>query len=268
MTAREPDLIEMRNITKQFGRVVALSDVSLSLRENEIMGLLGDNGAGKSTLVKTLVGIHQPDTGEVRIRGSPVRIENPKEAREHGIATVYQDLALIDEMSVAANMFLARQPVRRVAGFLEVLDWDRMNERAATILEERLNISIDPTTEVEFLSGGERQAVAIGRALVTDPDVVVLDEPTSALSADSAARVRDLIRTLREEGIAVLMITHNLDEAFGLTDRVTVLHSGRSVGAVRSGDVDKDDIVSMMITGDAPEGIDVEASPPSKPAGT
>jgi len=249
----ERPLLEMRGITKRFGRLVALDDVDLDLREGEILGLLGDNGSGKSTLVKSLVGVHQPDAGTVTIRGEQVDIDSPKEARAYGISTVYQDLALVNEQTVAANMFLARTPMKRVFGLLPIVDWDRMNEEAGRILKERMNLDIDPTARVEFLSGGERQAIAIARALVTDPDILVLDEPTSALSPDSAKRVEELVKTLREEeGISVIIISHNMDEVFNLTDRVTVLDNGNLVGTVDTDAVDRRDVVEMMVSGTMP----------------
>lgn len=252
-----PDkLIEMNEIEKHFGRVTALSGVDLDIREGEVMGLLGDNGAGKSTLIKTLVGIHQPDAGEIRIRGERADISSPKEARQHGITTVYQDLALIDTRTVAANMFLGRNPTKKLGGVVPIVDWDTMNEDAHDILKSRLNLEVDPTIDVEFLSGGERQAVAIGRALVTNPDIIILDEPTSALSADSAERVRNLVRTLNDEGITVLIISHNLDEVFELTDRVTVLAGGEEVGTVNTDEVTKENIVQMMVDGSLPNNYD------------
>jgi len=247
-------LVEARGITKNFGNITALNDVDLSLREGEILGLLGDNGSGKSTMVKVLVGIHEPTAGEVRIRGEPVDIGGPSEAREHGITTVYQDLALVDELSVAQNMFLGRMPKTSVGGVVSVVDYDRMREEAERILSERLNIQLDPTTRVEFLSGGERQAVAIARALVIDPDIVIMDEPTSALSADSTARVQDLITTLRADGVTVLMISHDLTEVFDLADRITVLENGALVGTVPIDDVVEDDVLRMMVSGSMPEG--------------
>lgn len=249
-------LIEMRDISKAFGRIQALDGVDLTLYDKEILGLLGDNGSGKSTLVKTLVGIHDPDGGEIRVRGEPVNIGSPKDARKHGIATVYQDLALVDALSVAENMFLGRKPVRRVGGVVPIVDYDRMQTEAERILRERLNIKLDPTTSVEYLSGGERQAVAIGRALVTNPEIVVMDEPTSALSADSAQRVRDLIRNLREEGMAVIMISHDLDEVFTLTDRITVLENGKHAGTVETAAVDRDDVLRMMMAAPVDTGAD------------
>lgn len=253
-------LVKMRNIEKHFGRVIALDGVDLDLQENEVLGLLGDNGSGKSTLVKTLVGVHQPDEGEIYIKGEERTIGTPKEARKLGISTVYQDLALIDERTVAANMFLARYPMQRLGGVIPVIDWNEMNERAERILRERLNLNIDPTASVEFLSGGERQAIAIARALVTDPDIIVMDEPTSALSAESTRQVQELVKTLQKEGISVIIISHNLDEVFSLTDRVTVLLSGNLVGTVESAAVDKNDIVTMMVDGSMPAEGKKEAS--------
>lgn len=244
-------IIEMRGIEKSFGQVVALDGVDLTLEEGEVLALVGDNGSGKSTLIKTLVGVHQPDAGTISVRGQERAITSPKLAREYGISTVYQDLALVDTLSVAANMFLGRTPTRRI-GFVRQVDWAQMNERAEEILRTRLNIEVDATKDVEFLSGGERQAIAIGRALVTDPDIVIMDEPMSALSTDSKSKVRELVKSLNDEGITVLLISHSLDEVFGLTDRVTVLDNGRLVGTVDTDSVSKDDVVQMIVGGEMP----------------
>lgn len=245
-------IVDMRNITKRFGRVVALDGVDFELQEGEIHALTGDNGSGKSTLIKTLVGLHEPDEGEIFIREKKTEIDNPQHARRLGIATVYQDLALVDTMSVAANMFLGRAPVKKRFGVFPKVDWEQMNKRSQEILRTRLNLEMDPTSDVEFLSGGERQAIAVARALVTDPDVVIMDEPTAALSADSAQRVRDLIQTLNDEGVAILVISHSIDEIFELTDRVTVLETGNLVGTVSTSEVTEDDIVEMIVSGKMP----------------
>jgi len=242
-------LIEMRGIEKRFGRVEALQGVDFGLRENEIMGLVGDNGAGKSTLIKTLVGVHEPDAGEVYINGEEVRIESPKQAQRRGIATVHQDLALVDQLPVHANMFLGRVETRRLGGIIPVIDWKTMREKADRMLSEKLGFDVPVDAKVEFLSGGERQAVAVGRALVTEPDVVILDEPTSALSVDAAERVNELIRTLKSEGLSVILINHNLEEVFSMTDRISVLHAGRKVGTVESATVTEDEVLEMMISG-------------------
>jgi ABC-type sugar transport system ATPase subunit len=252
-------LIEMEDIHKSFGRVVALNGVDFELRDNEVMGLLGDNGSGKSTLIECLVGIHQPDQGTVRIRGEEVNITSPKQARSYGISTVYQDLALVNELTVAANLFLARNPMKRLGGVLPIVDWDTMNEESRAILRERMNLDIDPTARVEFLSGGERQSIAIARALVTDPDIIVMDEPTSALSPDSAKRVQELIKTLQDEGISVVVISHNMDEVFAVCDRVTVLDNGNHVGTVRTDLVNKNQIIEMMVSGQMPASLQSES---------
>jgi ABC-type sugar transport system ATPase subunit len=246
-------IVRMENIHKSFGSIQALRGVDLEIGENEIMGLVGDNGAGKSTLIKTLVGIHKQDKGAIFIDGEEVRINSPRDARKHGISTVYQDLAMVDELSMAANTFLGRPPTKSFAGIFEIIDWDRMEAEAAEMMTENLNLEIDPAKRVEFLSGGERQAVAINRALVTDPNLVILDEPTSALSTESADRVMELIRELKRKGLSVLVVSHNLDEIFSLTDRITVIANGENVSTVRTDAADRSDVVQMMVSTEVPE---------------
>ncbi|KAB1185334.1 MULTISPECIES: ATP-binding cassette domain-containing protein [Haloferax] len=250
--------IEVEHVQKRFGTVEALSDVTLTLEENEVLGLVGDNGAGKSTFIKTLVGIHQPDGGEIRFEGEPVTIEGPKHARKLGIGTVYQDLALVDELSVAENLFLGRMPVKKLGGVLPIVDREYMAAEAERILSEHLNIHVDPDTPVEYLSGGERQAVAIGRALVTDPDIVLLDEPTSALSKAAVDHVEELVEQLRESGHSVILIDHNLEEVLSMTDRIAVLFQGRIVDVVDSENITRDDVVSMMVSGHSLQDDDSE----------
>lgn len=252
-------LVEVENVEKRFGTVEALSGVDLELRENEVLGLVGDNGAGKSTLIKTLVGIHQPDAGEIRFDGEPVSVKGPKHARRLGMGTVYQDLALVDQLSVAENLFLGRAPVKKIGGVLPVIDTEKMNRDSERILGERLNIHVDPETPVEYLSGGERQAVAIGRALVTDPEIVLLDEPTSALSKAAVEHVEDLVNQLKETGHSVILIDHNLEEVISMTDRIAVLFQGRVVDVVDTDDdITRDDIVSMMVSGHPVEGAEAD----------
>lgn len=248
-------VIELEGIHKNFGRVQALRGVDLSLRDGEIHGLVGDNGSGKSTLVKVMVGVHQPNEGTIRVRGKEREVSNPKEARSLGISTVYQDLALVDERTVADNMFLGRYQVKHIGGVFPIVDWEEMRTTSKSILRNRLNIDIDPTSRVQYLSGGERQSIAIARALVTDPEIVIMDEPTSALSTDSAERVQELIGDLNEEGLSVLIISHNMDEIFTLTDRITVLDNGLRVGTVETEEVSRSDIVHMMVEGKMPAGI-------------
>lgn len=261
MSDAETPVLEMRGISKTFGNLEALNDVDFTVNEQEIVGLVGDNGAGKSTLVKTLVGLHKPDKGEILLHGKPVSIDDPKDARKHGISTVYQDLALVDELSVAMNLHLGRPLMKRFGGLIPIVDWPKMNENAEKVLRENLNIHIDPESKVEFLSGGERQAVAICRALVTDPDVIVMDEPTSALSADAAERVMDLIRSLRDQGLSIVIISHNLDEIFEITDRMTILSNGEHISTVDTDSVNREQVVQMMISETVPDGVETTVQP-------
>lgn len=249
---RDVPILEMRGMYKTFGSIQALDGANLEVRDNEIMGLVGDNGAGKSTLIKTLVGIHRAEQGEVLIDGENVEFGSPREAREYGIATVYQDLALVDELSIAANTFMGRPITKSIGGIFEIIDWDRMESEAARVMQENLGLTLDPEKRVEFLSGGERQAVAINRALVTNPRLIIMDEPTSALSTEAADRVKELVRGLKDEGLSVLIISHNLDEIFSLTDRITVLTNGRTVGTVDSDEAEREDIIQMMISSEVP----------------
>lgn len=256
MPKNDESAVKMRGITKSFGSLQALNNVDFSVKRQEIVGLVGDNGAGKSTLVKTLVGLHEPDEGEVLLHGKSVTIADPKDARKHGIATVYQDLALVDELSVAMNLHLGRPLMKRFGGVIPIVDWPGMKKNAEEILRENLNIHIDPESKVEFLSGGERQAVAICRALVTDPDVIVMDEPTSALSADAAERVMNLINSLRDKGLSIVIISHNLDEIFEITDRMTILSNGQHISSVNTSAVNREQVVQMMISETVPDSVE------------
>jgi len=256
MSEDETPVLEMRGISKSFGTLQALNDVDFTVNENEIVGLVGDNGAGKSTLVKTLVGLHDPDDGEIFLNGDAVDISDPKNAREHGISTVYQDLALVDELSVAMNLHLGRPLMKRLGGLIPIVNWPEMNKNAEEVLRNNLNIHIDPESKVEFLSGGERQAVAICRALVTDPSVIVMDEPTSALSADAAERVMNLIKSLRDQGMSIVIISHNLDEIFEVTDRMTILSNGQHITTVDTDTVNREQVVQMMISETVPDHVE------------
>ena len=255
-TAGEPAAapkIRVEEVSKHFGRVVALEDVSFDVRENEILAMVGDNGAGKSTLMKILCGVHRPTNGTLYVDGQPVEFRNPDDAREHGIETVYQDLALMDDLDVATNIFMDQFPSWGI-GPLRFVDWDETYRRAATILDERLNRGdIDAHAEVEFLSGGERQLVAIARALAFDPDLVILDEPTSALSVEATALVHETVRQLKAEGITVIIVSHSLDEVFGLADRIAVLYQGSLVEVADTDAVDRDALTEMMSTGHRPD---------------
>jgi|AntDeeMinimDraft_5_1070356.scaffolds.fasta_scaffold00128_32 ABC-type sugar transport system ATPase subunit len=244
----EDYIVEMEGITKKFGEVVALEDVDFRLRRNEVMALAGDNGAGKSTLIKCLAGAHQPTAGTIRIDGEEVSIENPRQAKDLGIETTFQDLAIAGNLTVTKNIFLGREKVNGPNTILGVLDKGTMRKRAKELLED-LKIGVDVDAKVSNLSGGERQLVSISRTLLSDPKIVIMDEPTSALSVEGAERVLQLIERMQNQGISIILISHNLDYVRRAADRITVLHQGQSAGVIEKSDVEREDIVSRMIGG-------------------
>lgn len=239
-------LVELRGVSKRFGRVLALKGVSFDLYPGEIHCLLGDNGAGKSTLIKILSGVFPPTTGEYLFQGEPVRLSSPREALALGIATVYQDLALQPLMSVLRNFILGREPLKGPFG---VIDFARA-EAAVRQSLERLGIHItDLHQPVASLSGGQRQAVAIARAAHQGAKVLILDEPTSALGVHQASLVLKVIRRMRDEGIGVVLITHNPMHALALGDRFTILFQGESLGTYPRKDLDKEELMRLMAGG-------------------
>jgi ABC-type sugar transport system ATPase subunit len=247
-------ILSMRGISKEFGHVRALDDVDLDVFPQEILALVGDNGAGKSTLIKIASGVYQPDRGKLYVDGAETHFANPHVAREHGIATVYQDLALADDRDVASNLYLGREPTR----FLMV-DKKRMDRDARDILN-RLRSSIPSVrTRVGLLSGGQRQAVAIGRAVSQGGRMFILDEPTAALGVRESANVLRLIIELRDQGSAVVIISHNLNHVFSIADRITVMRRGRNVGTRRKAESSADEIVSM-ITGASELALELAAT--------
>ncbi len=247
----EDYVIEMDGITKRFGEVVALEDVSLRLRRNEVLALAGDNGAGKSTLIKCIAGAHRPDAGTIRIDGETVEIDSPRKAKELGIETTFQDLAVADNLTVTENIFLGRERVNGPRGLLGVLDKGSMRERARELLDE-LEIHVDADERIANLSGGERQLVSISRTLLSDPKIIIMDEPTSALSVEGADRVLELVDRMQDRGISILLISHNLNYVRRAADRIQVLHQGKDAGTLGS-DATQDDIVQRMIAGE-PDG--------------
>ncbi|RQG96522.1 ATP-binding cassette domain-containing protein [Natrarchaeobius chitinivorans] len=240
-------LITAEDITVTYGEVTALDGVDFRLNSQEIVGLVGDNGAGKSTLIKCLSGVTQPDSGEIRIKGEAANLSNPRDAKDKGIETAFQDLALADNMTVTQNIFLGREEVQHVGGILPFLDKGKMKQRTEELLD-RVNIDISPDEKVKNLSGGERQLVAISRTLLSDPDIVILDEPTSALSVEGAEQVIDLIEGLREQGISIILISHNFEIVKRVVDRMQILYQGTNAGVLPS-DAERDEIVSRMVAG-------------------
>lgn len=250
-TARKAvPLVEMRGIRKSFGAVQALRGVDLTLGHNEVLGLVGDNAAGKSTLMKILSGAYIADEGEIYIEGERVHITKPEDSRRLGIEMVYQDFALANNLDVAANIFLGREIVRFRLGPLKVMDQRRMAQEAQRLME-RLRIDIASVRlKVENLSGGQRQAVAIGRATAFNAKVIIMDEPTAALSVAAIDKVLDLIRQLKEHGASVIIISHRLEDIYRVGDRVMVMRQGRKVADMPvEGDIHefREKVVAYMV---------------------
>lgn len=232
--------LSLRAVSKSFGAVRALTDVELEVRRGEVTALLGDNGAGKSTLVKILSGVHSADSGVIEFAGQPVSISSPTAARALGIATVYQDLALCDNLDVVANLFLGREAGRLVLSeeLMEEQAWELLRQLSAKLPSLRMPVA--------GLSGGQRQTVAIARSLVGEPSVVILDEPTAALGVEQTAEVLNLIERLRERGHAILLITHNMANVRAVADRAVVLRLGRNNGSFVVAEVTSEDIVAAI----------------------
>lgn len=243
----ESVLLDARSITKRYGSVEALRGASFQARAGEVTALIGDNGAGKSTLVKCLSGAEQPTSGEILLDGEPVRFDTPTTARKLGIETVYQDLAVAPELDPSANLFLGREILRPgLLGKLGMLDKPRM--RRESIAEfDRLGVTLQsPDVPIGSLSGGQRQSVAVARSVVWASKVVFMDEPTAALGVVQRERVLDVIRRVRDDGIAVVLISHNMPEVLSVADRVEVLRLGARVASLRATDSTLEDLVGAM----------------------
>ncbi|GLY87346.1 ATP-binding cassette domain-containing protein [Actinoallomurus iriomotensis] len=245
-------LLEARGVTRRFGHVQALRGAAFTAYAGEVVALIGDNGAGKSTLVKTLAGALRPDGGEILLDGRPVHLTDPVDAQRLGIETVYQDLALAHDLDAAANLFLGREPTR--FSFLHVLDRGVMRRRAAEAFDE-LGIRLpDMSAPVRQLSGGQRQCVAVARAVAWASRVVFMDEPTAALGVVQRKQVLDLIRRVRDRGVTVVLISHNMPEVLAVADRVEVLRLGRRVARFTAADTSVEQLVSAMTGGLDQEG--------------
>ena len=247
MTSSAP-LIEVRDIVKHFGSVIALNGVSLTVNSGEVLGLLGDNGAGKSTLIKTLCGVHKPTSGEIYIEGERVSFNSPRDAQVYGIATVYQDLAMIPLMSITRNFFMGQEPVKRWGPFrfIDLKSADKITH------DEMMKIGIDvrdPGQAVGTLSGGERQTVAIARAVHFGAKVLILDEPTSALGVRQTSMVLKFVNRVRQQGVGVILITHNVRHAYAVGDRFTILNRGRTLGTYTKSEIEIDELQNLMAGG-------------------
>jgi D-xylose transport system ATP-binding protein len=243
-------LVEMRGISIAFGGIKAVDGASLDLHAGEVVAVLGHNGAGKSTLIKILSGAYRADAGEIFVRGEKASIDTPRDAKAYGIETIYQTLALADNVDAAANIFLGRELVTRW-GMLD----DVAMEAAARQVMGRLNPHFRRFKEpVRALSGGQRQSVAIARAIHFDAKILIMDEPTAALGPAETKQVGDLVKQLKTQGIGIFLISHDIHDVFDLADRITVMKNGRVVGTARVQDITKDEALGMIILGKCPPG--------------
>ena len=244
------NILEVNSISKRFGGVQALDKVSISLKAGEVLALAGDNGAGKTTLIKVIAGVYHPDRGTIKYEKNNIIIDNPRYARELGIETIYQDLALADNLNVGANIFLGKEPMTKKFG-VPIIDREYMLSESKKILK---NLEIDiPEVSLEEpvgkLSGGQRQAVAIGRAIYWNAKILIMDEPTAALGVPEQRNVMELIKKLREKNVAIIYISHNLSDIFQASDRIVVLRRGLKVGEKLISETTSDEIVKIMVQG-------------------
>ena len=244
-----PVILEMNRISKTFGAVTALVDVSIKLHQGEVLALVGDNGAGKSTLIKILSGFHHPDSGTIVYQGKEVHFRSPRDARAQGIETVYQDLALINDLSIYHNMFIGREYHKRVLG-LKLLDNRKMRDLAQTYLNS-LGIQIPSVNStVDLLSGGQRQSVAVARSIYSSPTVLVLDEPLAALGVREGAHVLGLIQNLRRQrSVSIILIVHNYNQVFEVCDRINFLHSGEIALDASTSDTSEEQLIRIVKSG-------------------
>jgi D-xylose transport system ATP-binding protein len=250
MLDKKTPLVEMQDISISFGGLKAVQSASIELYPGEVVGLLGHNGAGKSTLIKILSGAYRRDSGSIRIDGQEATINNPRDAKGYGIETIYQQLAVADNVDAAANLFLGRELVTAFG----TLDDAAMESRAREVMG-RLNPNFRRFKEpVKALSGGQRQSVAIARAILFNARILIMDEPTAALGPQETAQVGDLIKQLKSEGIGIFLISHDIHDVFDLADRVVVMKNGQVVGSARTEDVTREEVLGMIILGKVPPG--------------
>jgi simple sugar transport system ATP-binding protein len=240
-------ILRVVEFSKHFGGLVAVDDVSLEVYPGEVVGLIGDNGAGKSTLIKMISGVHRPDGGRLFLDDREVSFSSPMEARAAGIETIYQDLALCENLDAGANIFLGREPVRRALGVLPSIDRTRMLRESRRVLEQ-LDVRIPGLARpIRQMSGGQRQAVAIARAVYWNARLMIMDEPTAALGVPEQRKVLALVRTLRERGVPVIIITHNIQEVLTVADRLVVMRRGKKVAERQASATSSNELVGLMV---------------------
>ena len=250
MTEQQP-LLKVVDLYKHFGGLVAVDHVSMEIYPGEVVGLVGDNGAGKSTLIKMISGVYDPDDGQIFLEGEEVNFDSPMMARQRGIETIYQDLALCENLDAAVNIFLGREPMRRQFGLLKVVDRHHMLTESEGVLDQ-LDIEIPNLQRpMREMSGGQRQAVAIARAVYWHARLMIMDEPTAALAVAEQRKVLHLCRTLRDQNVPVIIISHNLLDVFAVADRIVVLRRARKVAELNAKETDTDEVVALM-TGSKP----------------
>ena len=246
MKTMEP-ILEVRNLTKRFGGLTAVDNVNMKIYPGEAVGLLGDNGAGKSTLVKMISGVYQPTEGQIFYQGKKVAIHSPMDALNIGIETIYQDLALAENLNVYSNIFLGREKRKKFLGAVQVLDHEFMHQEARKVLD-RLDIKIPSLkNKISTLSGGQRQAVAISRSIYWNAKLLIMDEPTAALGVAEQKKVLDLVTTLKSQGVPILIISHQMHDVFSVTDRVVVMRRGQKAGERRIKDTTPDEVVGLIV---------------------
>ena len=246
-------ILEVNTISKRFGGVKALDRVSIKLNEGEVLALAGDNGAGKSTLIKIISGVYTSDEGEISFNGRKILNNNPNYSRNLGIETIYQDLALADNLDVPSNIFLGREPIKKSLKFLHRLDRNFMYKQSVDVLKSlKIEIPVSSLNQpVASLSGGQRQAIAISRAIYWNARILIMDEPTAALGVPEQRKVLELIDTLKKNSIGIIFISHNLNDIFSASDRICVLRQGKKVCEKMISQTNKDEIVSYMVRGEA-----------------
>lgn len=240
-------LLSVRGIVKRFGGLVAVKNVDLDVYTGEVVALLGDNGAGKSTLVKVISGVHKPEEGKIFVDGKEVKITTPMDALRLGIETIYQDLALAENLNVYSNIFLGRERVKNYLGIIKVLDHNIMLKESQKVLD-KLDIKIPSLkNKIKMLSGGQRQAVAISKSIYWHAKLLIMDEPTAALGVSEQKKVLNLIHTLKEQGVGVILISHQMYDVFQVADRIVVMRRGEKVGELKAELTNPDEVVSLMV---------------------
>jgi len=240
-------ILEIRNVTKKFGGLTAVDQVNMQVFPGEVVGLLGDNGAGKSTLIKMISGVYHQTAGQIMFQGQEIALNNPMDALHHGIETIYQDLALAENLNVYSNIFLGREKLKKFMGVVNVLDHAYMHQEAEKVLQ-RLDIHIPSLkNKIGMLSGGQRQAVAISRSIYWDAKLLIMDEPTAALGVAEQKKVLDLVRTLKAHNVPVILISHQMHDVFAVADRLVVMRRGKKAGERIIKQTTPDEVVGLIV---------------------